>query len=62
MSGQAVTAGVSAMPTPDTDSGSDLWYVYEMIIGRFLVNSAVGFESSDGQVVRLARYPPDLLM
>jgi len=33
VSDQAVTVGVSAIPTPITDQGSDLWYVYALLMG-----------------------------
>jgi len=33
VSDQAVAVGVTAVPTPVTDSGSDLWYVHKFIFG-----------------------------
>ena len=50
VSDQAVAIGVTAVPTPNTDVSSDLWFVYETIFGRFLFASAVG--QNDGQVVQ----------
>ncbi len=35
VSDQAVAIGVTAVPTPVTDKGSDLWFVYESLIGSF---------------------------
>ena len=43
VSDQAVAVGVTGVPTPTTDSFSDLFYVYEMMIGRFLFGTGVGF-------------------
>ncbi len=37
VSDQATAIGVTAVPTPTTDSPSDLWMVYEFLIGRFAV-------------------------
>ena len=42
VSDQAVAIGVTAVPTPITDQGSDLWYVYETLLSRIVVSSAVG--------------------
>jgi len=35
VSDQAVAIGVTAVPTPITDQGSDLWYFYDQLYGRF---------------------------
>ena len=35
VSDQAVAIGVTAVPTPITDQGSDLWYFYDQVFGRF---------------------------
>ena len=43
VSDQAVAIGVTAVPTPNTDRGSDLFFVYEEMVGRIEVQSAVGF-------------------
>ncbi len=32
VSDQAVAIGVTAVPTPDTDGGSDLWFVYQTLM------------------------------
>ncbi len=43
VSDQAVAIGVTAVPTPETDKGSDLWFVYESIYGQFTLGSQVAF-------------------
>ena len=35
VSEQAVAIGVTAVPTPITDQGSDLWYMYDQMYGKF---------------------------
>jgi len=42
VSDQAAAIGVTAVPTPETDRDSDLWFVYETIMGRFGLSSAIG--------------------
>ncbi len=44
VSDQAAAIGVTAVPTPATDNGSDLWYVYERLVGQLEFASGVGFE------------------
>ena len=51
VSDQAVAIGVTAVPTPDTDRGSDLWYVFEEIFGEFVFISGVGTQER-GQLHR----------
>jgi len=46
VSDQAMAIGVTAVPTPQLDAGSDLWFVYETLAGRFVVSSAVGLLES----------------
>jgi len=43
VSDQAVAAGITAVPTPTVDSDSDLWHVYEFLIGRFNFGSSASF-------------------
>ena len=43
VSDQASAIGVTAVPTPETDRGSDLWFVYETLDGRFQLGDASGF-------------------
>ena len=35
VSDQAVAVGITAVPTPEADSDSDLWYVHESMLGKF---------------------------
>ena len=42
VSDQAVAIGVTAVPTPDTDMGSDAWFVYEQCFGLISVTTDVG--------------------
>ena len=42
VSDQAAAIGVTAVPTPDTDVASDLWFVFEEIFGTFGFISGVG--------------------
>jgi len=48
VSEQAAAIGVSAIPTPETDRGSDLFFVYESLAGQFTFVSGVGFEGQSG--------------
>jgi len=43
VSDQAIAIGVTAVPTPATDSDSDLWYMYERDFAQLQVNDATGF-------------------
>ncbi len=42
---QAVAIGVTAVPTPVTDSGSDLWFVFEPMMNAFTFGDATGFSN-----------------
>ena len=42
VSDQAFAIGVTAVPTPETDRDSDLWYVYETLMGRVQFVSSTG--------------------
>ena len=46
VSDQASAIGVTAVPTPATDSNSDLWFFYATLTGRVGFASAVGFSDS----------------
>ncbi len=46
VSDQAVAIGVTAVPTPATDMGSDMFFVYEMLFGTYEDRTAAGFESN----------------
>ncbi len=43
VSDQANAIGITAVPTPVTDLTSDLWYVYETVLARFVFGTGVGF-------------------
>jgi len=49
---QAVTAGITAVPTPDTERDSDTWFVFEELGGEVQVNTSVGFNDPGGQWVK----------
>ncbi len=52
VSDQASAIGITAIPTPETDRSSDLWFVYETIAGNFTVSSAIGlFEAGHERVI-----------
>ena len=44
VSDQALAIGVTAVPTPFTDQGSDLFFVYEALMARFLFISGIGVD------------------
>ena len=48
VSDQASAIGVSAVPTPDTDSASDLWYLHRWLFDQFDFGDATGFQSNAG--------------
>lgn len=43
VSDQADAIGVTAVPTPVADSGSDLWFMYQLGYSQFRFGSAIGF-------------------
>jgi len=54
VSDQASAIGITAVPTPFTDQGSDLWYVYELMmlthelttdVGKLLADARATFDS-----------------
>ena len=49
VSDQAVAIGVTAVPTPVTDYGSDLWFVIEQMYGTVGLTTDVGFEGNFGK-------------
>ena len=51
VSDQAAAVGVTAVPTPVTDSDSDLWFNYEYLSSDFSFGTAVGF--SNVETVRI---------
>ncbi len=52
VSDQAVAVGVTAVPTPLTDKGSDLFFVYEQIPGRIEVFDTTGVLEPRGQFIQ----------
>ncbi len=44
VSEQASAIGVTAVPTPTTDNASDLWFVFEFVIGSIRAATSVGIE------------------
>jgi len=48
VSAQAAAIGVTAVPTPETDRGSDLFFVYETLEALFELGDATGFISAGG--------------
>ena len=48
VSDQAVGVGVTAVPTPSIDAASDLWLLYERIMGTFEFGDATGFQTAGG--------------
>ena len=48
VSDQAAAIGITAIPTPVTDLGSDLFFVHQSMLSNFLFKDATGFEADDG--------------
>ena len=48
VSDQAAAIGVTAVPTPVTDQGSDLWYFHQWAIAEFAFVTGVGFDANAG--------------
>ncbi len=44
VSDQAVAIGITAIPTPSTDDGSDLWFVYERLFNSLVFATAAAFD------------------
>ena len=53
VSDQASAIGVTAIPTPDTDMASDLWFLHRWNFDEFLLASAVGFDSPTGRILHI---------
>ena len=51
VSDQAAGVGVTAVPTPDTDRASDLFFLFEEAYGLFFFGTAVGVDFVGGQRV-----------
>jgi len=50
VSQQAEAIGVTAVPTPVTDAGSDLWFLHQWIMNRNVFGTGVGFDGNVGQI------------
>ncbi len=50
VSDQASAIGITAMPTPITDLGSDLFFLHQLMWGSFFFASAVGVDASNGRI------------
>jgi len=48
VSDQSVAIGVTAVPTPETDRDSDLWFVFESLYGRLAFSDATGLRELGG--------------
>ena len=48
MSDQATAIGVTVIPTPITDMGSDLWFVHKLAMSHLQFTSGVGFDGNSG--------------
>ncbi len=48
VSEQAVAIGVTAVPTPFADLGSDLWFVHQILASSFTFVTGIGFQSPGG--------------
>ncbi len=46
VSDQANAIGVTAVPTPISDMGSDLWFVHQLLYNDFVFGTGVGFEDN----------------
>ena len=49
VSDQAAAIGITAVPTPDTDLSSDLWFLNQVVFNDFLFFSQAGFEDNAGR-------------
>ncbi len=49
VSDQAIAIGITAVPTPQTDGDSDLFFVYEPWIGEYEFRTAIGASTAAGQ-------------
>ncbi len=50
VSDEAVVVGITAIPTPEEQRDSDLWFVFESLQGHLQVASAIGFQSMAPEV------------
>jgi len=50
VSDQSVAVGVTAIPTPATDDGSDLWFLFQVMQGFFEFRDNTGTQQTQGQL------------
>ena len=68
VSDQAAAIGVTAVPTPATDKGSDLFFVYEQLISRHFFGTSVGVNEQgiskqfDSKAMRKVNDDQDLVL
>ena len=48
VSDQSTAIGVTAVPTPETDAASDLWFLHQWCINDFTFITAAGFDAAAG--------------
>jgi len=48
VSDQAAAIGVTAVPTPETDLESDLWFAHQVLVGENTFATGVGFDDHAG--------------
>jgi len=53
VSDQAVAIGVTAVPTPATDAGSEFWFLHQFIAAEFSFVSGSGFDANGGKTYLL---------
>ena len=49
VSEQAEAIGITAVPTPETDAASDLWFVHQWILNEYTIVSGVAIDANAGQ-------------
>ena len=50
VSDQASAIGVTAVPTPITDLGSDAWYLHQFAQNQFVIGDSTGFQDGGNRV------------
>ncbi len=53
VSDQANAIGVTAVPTPITDMGSDLWFVHQLLYNEMIFGSAIGFQTQAQRIYEI---------
>jgi len=69
VSDQASAIGITAVPTPVTDAGSDLWFAHQWMMNDFIFVSGTGIETNagrryviDSKAMRKVNADEDLIM